>query len=274
MPDCDPTAMVIAAGNLARKPPHMEATGGRVMEANVIGFVTRGRGFYEDRTVGRRQVEAPVAICQYAGIWHCFDPAPGTVWDELYVIYDGRAARECFGTIVPQVPLIHCAENADRLYDAFSRLHAAWFFGTPLERPRLPYYLHEILYELHVACHGTPAPDARDPHARLRAAMLEHIASPEFDLAKFAWANGLSYDTLRKQFQKAVGMSPKQYFLNLKLHRAKELLLLPSCRIGEVSRHVGIADPYYFSRLFRKRTGLSPRAWRRVHRGTVIDEPD
>lgn len=59
-------------------------------------------------------------------------------------------------------------------------------------------------------------------------------------------------------FNKAYGMSPNAYRINLRMNRARQLLATTKMNVGEVSRQVGIDDPLYFSRIFKKRFGSPP----------------
>lgn len=47
--------------------------------------------------------------------------------------------------------------------------------------------------------------------------------------------------------------------------QARELLLSTTLPIAEVGKAVGLADPYHFSKLFRRHVGLSPREFRKEH---------
>ena len=57
-------------------------------------------------------------------------------------------------------------------------------------------------------------------------------------------------------------MAPQQYHMQLRINRAKELLEDRDNRVNEVAVRVGFGDQFYFSRMFRKYTGLSPSQWR------------
>jgi AraC-like DNA-binding protein len=37
----------------------------------------------------------------------------------------------------------------------------------------------------------------------------------------------------------------------------------PGMKLSEVARNVGFPDPYYFSRLFKQKTGINPSLWRK-----------
>ncbi len=61
---------------------------------------------------------------------------------------------------------------------------------------------------------------------------------------------------------KETGLSPKHYFLMLKINTAKERLLRSNVSIKELSFELGFNDQYYFSRLFKKKAGCAPRKFR------------
>lgn len=69
---------------------------------------------------------------------------------------------------------------------------------------------------------------------------------------------GLGCKQFTYLFRKFKGISPNQYIISLRIQRAQELLYRHQYSIAEVSHCVGYTDPYYFSRLFKKRTGQTP----------------
>lgn len=68
-------------------------------------------------------------------------------------------------------------------------------------------------------------------------------------------------------FKKKTGHSPLHYYLQLKIQRACLLLDTTRDNIGEISRKLGMDDPYYFSRMFRKIIGISPKNYRNIKKG-------
>lgn len=72
-----------------------------------------------------------------------------------------------------------------------------------------------------------------------------------------------------QHFKAWAGISPAEYRTKMRIAAAKSLLRNSSFRISEISAEVGFDDPYYFSRIFRKNVGISPRAYRQ---GTETDE--
>jgi AraC-like DNA-binding protein len=74
----------------------------------------------------------------------------------------------------------------------------------------------------------------------------------------------LSRNHFEKIFKHAMSVSPHQYYIRLIVDRGKHLLSTTSYTIGEISRHCGIDDALYFSRLFKKILGMSPAAYRKT----------
>ncbi len=64
-------------------------------------------------------------------------------------------------------------------------------------------------------------------------------------------------------FKKATGTSPLKYITLIKFDYAKELLFYSDYTISEISEKVGYDDPNYFSRLFKKQFGVTPREFRK-----------
>jgi two-component system response regulator YesN len=63
-------------------------------------------------------------------------------------------------------------------------------------------------------------------------------------------------------FGEQMGKTFKEYLTDLRIKRAKELLRTTGLRSSEISDRVGYNDPHYFSLVFRKCTGLSPKEFR------------
>ncbi|MEM6319914.1 MAG: AraC family transcriptional regulator [Bacteroidota bacterium] len=74
---------------------------------------------------------------------------------------------------------------------------------------------------------------------------------------------GLSLSSFKREFKAIYEDSPKNYLTNKKVQKAKSLLATSDLTIGEVAYEVGFTDPYYFTRLFKKKEYLTPSAFRK-----------
>ncbi len=71
-----------------------------------------------------------------------------------------------------------------------------------------------------------------------------------------------SNSTVSRLFQKHLKISPIGWITHCRINRAKELLSTTQMPIAQVAKEVGIADPFYFSKLFKKQTAFSPLVYR------------
>jgi len=84
----------------------------------------------------------------------------------------------------------------------------------------------------------------------------------QLTMPKLAEQYGLGSKQFAYLFQKHARISPNEYLISQRINRAKELLCTTDFSISEISDCVGYSDPYYFSKLFKKRTGNSPSTLR------------
>lgn len=80
------------------------------------------------------------------------------------------------------------------------------------------------------------------------------------DLAESA---KLSVSHFSALFREKTGYPPMEYFTHLKVQKACQYLLLTNLKIKDIAAELGIADHYYFSRLFTKVMGASPNHYRK-----------
>lgn len=123
----------------------------------------------------------------------------------------------------------------------------------------------EVVRLVALLCRQTPGPDP-DQDSRWRVAQvvahLQEHPTEIHTLDDLARRAGLSRRSLLRHFQRGTGRSPVAYLLDLRIRRAAAELLATRRSIKEIADACGFEDSNYFTRLFRRRTGLSPRAFR------------
>jgi AraC-like DNA-binding protein len=77
-------------------------------------------------------------------------------------------------------------------------------------------------------------------------------------LDSVAEAVGATPKRLSRHFIEELGQGFSDYLIDLRIGKAKVLLLMPGVSIKQVSKECGYADPNYFARLFKKVTGATP----------------
>ena len=102
----------------------------------------------------------------------------------------------------------------------------------------------------------TIGPQRRKSFETLRK---ELYSAPEksWTSAKMAAKVYLSVNQLILLYRLFFNVTPKQDLLDARIVKAKTLLSF-SCIISEVARNCGFENEYYFSRVFKKKTGMTP----------------
>ena len=249
------------------KHPIMEKTNGRTLQYHALMYIIKGTGHFEDSATMRRKVIPGTLFYLYPQKWHNFDPDHGTVWNEYWVLFDGEEAGKVFGNIIPLNRSFFQIGVDQEFISLFEELYDVWFYQGKGFREYTLLLLHAILTKAWLRINGFSFLRKDDWLHRAKSFLTNNLSSPECSLQEFAVSENMGYEVLRKRFKKATGFSPKQYFLQLKINRSKEMLLRRGERIKNIAEKLGFDDPYYFSRLFRKKEGISPKEYRRRHFG-------
>ncbi len=101
---------------------------------------------------------------------------------------------------------------------------------------------------------------------RSQAWIAQHYAGPN-PVAAMAERSGLKPRTFGRRFRSATGHLPIDYVHALRIDEAKKLIESGPAGIDEVGYQVGYEDPTFFRRLFKRKTGLTPAAYRRKFAG-------
>ena len=107
-------------------------------------------------------------------------------------------------------------------------------------------------------------PAGQRPFMRLAktVAFMENNFLDKITLEDLAKKSAMSVNQFLRVFKKNYQITPINYLTHLRLDRAKELLKDPNLDITEVAFDSGFDDSNYFSRVFRKKLGTTPRAYR------------
>lgn len=95
-------------------------------------------------------------------------------------------------------------------------------------------------------------------------AIIENYADPNFNIDSVYGEFDLSKDYIRRQFIKEKGISPLQFLNNTRINCAQKLLLsrnINNLKIYEIAERCGFNDQLYFSRVFKKIVGVSPKEY-------------
>ena len=111
-----------------------------------------------------------------------------------------------------------------------------------------------------------PGPRHEDARiARATAYMRENLRLP-LTLADIAREAGLSSYHFLRLFKAATGSTPVRYLVDLRLARARRHLERSAMPVSEIAHLCGFATGAHFSTVFSRRIGMSPSAYRKVHR--------
>ena len=86
----------------------------------------------------------------------------------------------------------------------------------------------------------------------------------DINIEDYAASRGMSVSWFIRNFKKYTGSTPMQFIVGIRINNAQMLLETTTYSINEISKIVGYDNQLYFSRLFHKLKGYSPREYRKL----------
>ena len=109
-------------------------------------------------------------------------------------------------------------------------------------------------------------PEIRDADSDMMKSLLEylekHISDPNLRIEDLADAVNLGRTVFYGKIKSIVGMSPVDFLRHIRMQRAEELITKSQYPFSQIAYMVGFSDPKYFSKCFKKETGMTPSEYR------------
>ena len=134
-----------------------------------------------------------------------------------------------------------------------------------LEEASLLQSLFYQIIALHLKDRSTPDSDSESPARQIRR-FIDNNYYQKIEFSTLARRFGYTRNYISTLFKNKYGVSPSDYLANLRIEKAKRMLTdsAEHLSIGQVALAVGFSDALYFSRLFSKKTGVSPSKYKQM----------
>jgi len=234
------------------------------IEQNVLIYCAEGAGWY--RVEGE---EFRATTNQYfilpAGKRHAYGSDESSPWTIYWVHFmGGHAAIYAEGALKPHDVRPGLQSRIGERNNIFEEIFSTLYDGYSIENLRyasslLHHYLASMRYLAQFRKAGSHAMSTDVVGAAIH--YMKENTGKHLTLKEISGYTGFSQTHISTLFKQQTGHSPLNYFNLLKIQQACHLLDTTGMKVNQICHKVGIEDCYYFSRLFKKIMGLSPKQY-------------
>lgn len=242
----------------------------RIHDDNLLIYCVAGAGEFTVENT-QHSINKGDMLLLPSGVPHAYRASDDNPWSIYWIHFAGEKSHDFIdylqyqksNLIIPVGVNSHLINSFDLLLESLqSSIH-------------LSSYLHasNILRQIltHIPLLRPVAKAQRLAHQfdleRVHAIMQSSLHG-QLDLDTLAQSVNLSKFHFIKRYKELTNTTPINYFLHLKIERACHLLDISTKPIKEISFNLGYEDTYYFSRLFKKIMGISPKQYRQMRNST------
>ncbi len=158
-------------------------------------------------------------------------------------------------------PLLIADDVEKHIFNAFN--DAFYFFNSDMDSRQLIVAALGNLIVNYVTAFRNVKP-MRSVVDEIKNNIMQNFSDCDFMMDQYLRTIPFSYDYLRKLFKSEMGMTPHDYLMGLRVQMAEKLLCSMENveqNISEIAYTCGYSDPLYFSRVFKKYFGCSPKKY-------------
>ncbi|MBE9586420.1 helix-turn-helix domain-containing protein [Mucilaginibacter sp. JRF] len=237
---------------------------GRILNDYYIVFISKGKGVFGSASMQAVNIELGTCFFLLPGAWHRYKPDPASGWEEYWIGFNGYYAAQLMQkNFSSDNLLIKTGMNNDMLglFHNLIDVSATATIGYTQQMAGITLQLLGMVHTLSVF-----KEPGHDPVGQLISKakfILQESYENQVDMEAIARQLPMGYSSFRKAFKNITGESPNQYHLNLRINRAKQLLIKTALNISEIADQTGFESVYYFSKIFKKKTGVAPNVFRK-----------
>lgn len=263
------------SGGITREHTSQSTTGWRTLPGTLTAFICGYEVVLLRPGMPDLTVHSGEALCVPQGQHHRIDlegrTGGASRWSHIAFLLLG--GMDVFSLLKPPTVITgSAARRIGKINEELAGLHAPGdeHLHRVARRQSLAMELLAILAELStVRGDHLLAGEAVQRLGNVLELISRNLAHPP-DITQMARAYGLSTSRFHATFKSVMGVSPGRYLQDLRLLRARHLLLAGDLPVKAVAAETGFDDVFHFSQLFRKRCGISPSAYRaQGHRGLM-----
>lgn len=253
---------------------YFNSANGRVLHEFQLVYITKGRGVLSIDQKPEIPVSKGQLFMTFPEQWHSYHPITETGWNEYYIGFEGKIIdnmiennflntdnqifevglnEELVSLFTKAIQVAENDKSAAQQYLAGLVLHILGLVSSISQNK---------MFEIG---------DAFQKIEQAKIIMNENIFK-NIDPEDLAAQLNISYSWFRKVFKDYTGYAPAKYFQELKLRKAKQLLISTSSSVKEIAYMLDYNSTEHFFSLFKKNTGYTPIEYRSHGRGKDPDK--
>ncbi len=236
---------------------------GRILDEYHFVLITEGKGVFESKTAGIKNVNTGDGFLLFPGEWHRYKPLKQTGWTEHWIGFSGKIPEQIITDYFfdKAQPLIRKCASLQLLnhFDVLFQLANEEPYG--FQRLASGVCL-QLMAEIYNAKQSIKLTNQQNSLFLKAKYIIHNQIDSCIDFQIMANDFGISYSKFRRDFKLQTGHAPLQYHLLLKIEKAKELLINSELKAKEIAYKIGFESDHYFCRLFKQKTGISPARFR------------
>ncbi|MBA2479310.1 MAG: helix-turn-helix transcriptional regulator [Planctomycetes bacterium] len=224
-------------------------------------YTIAGEGLLSYDGVTRRVTAGSAMLLHFPHDNRYWLPRGGS-WSFFYLCLSGRQVINAWRTVVARAGPLITLPRGSRVLASAADACAELLGGNE----HSPYRVSACAYDLTMALlehtETVPSEGAADAGLERAVAFAKDHLSEEIGVEDLARTSGFSRYHFTRRFQRAYGLAPGEYLVDLRIRTAATLLRESQPNIKDVATRCGFRDPAYFCKVFRRVMGTSPGEFR------------